>query len=76
MSPLLIACPVTGDLVPTGETVASLDELEGEHLLIACSAAAGTTSGRERTRSSRRSRPTRRAGSDAYFAPAPIMCLS
>ena len=37
MPPVLIACPVTGDLVPTGETVASLDELEGEHLLIACS---------------------------------------
>jgi hypothetical protein len=35
--PVLIACPVTGDLVPTGETVASLEELQGEHLLIACS---------------------------------------
>ena len=37
MPPVLIACPVTGDLVPTGETVASLEELEGEHLRIACS---------------------------------------
>jgi hypothetical protein len=37
MPPVLIACPVTGDLVPTGETVASLEELEDEYLLIACS---------------------------------------
>lgn len=37
MPPVLITCPVTADLVPTAETVASLDELEGEHLLIACS---------------------------------------
>jgi hypothetical protein len=37
MPPVLIACPVTGDLMPTGETVPNLEELEGEYLLIACS---------------------------------------
>jgi hypothetical protein len=38
MAPVLIMCPTTGDLVPTGENVQSLDELAAEeHLLIACS---------------------------------------
>lgn len=36
MPPVLIACPVTGELVPTGVDVHSLDELEVDHLLIAC----------------------------------------
>jgi hypothetical protein len=57
MPPVLIACPVTGDLVPTGETVASLDELEANTCSSPAPTAVGTTSGRERTRSSRRSRP-------------------
>ena len=34
--PVLIACPVTGELVPVGTNVASLEALEGEYLLIAC----------------------------------------
>ena len=37
MPPVLIACPATSDLVPTRLTVPSLEELEGELLLIACS---------------------------------------
>lgn len=36
MPPVLIACPVTGDVVPTGVDVHSRDELEDDHLLIAC----------------------------------------
>jgi hypothetical protein len=37
MPPALITCPTTGDLVPTGAIVSSLEELGDESLLlIAC----------------------------------------
>ena len=36
MQPVLIVCPVSGEFVPTGVDVRSLDELEVDHLLIAC----------------------------------------
>ena len=37
MPPVLISCPTTGDLVPTGVNVISLEELgDGKLVLIAC----------------------------------------
>ena len=39
MPPVLIACPITNDLVPTGAQAANpkdLDHLPAENLLIAC----------------------------------------
>lgn len=36
MPPVLIACPITEDLVPTGCQAQGLDELEPDNLLIAC----------------------------------------
>jgi len=38
MPQVLIACPTTGDLVPTGMYVQSLEQVneEPDHLLIAC----------------------------------------
>ena len=37
MQPVLISCPVTGDLVPTGTQAASLEAVENtDHLLIDC----------------------------------------
>ena len=40
MPPVLIACPITNGLVPTGASAddpEELDDLPGENLLIACS---------------------------------------
>ena len=36
MPPVLIVCPITEDIVPTGVDVESIDELTTNHLLIAC----------------------------------------
>jgi hypothetical protein len=38
---VLIACPVTYDLVPTGVHVADLAELNGQNLLAACVSCGG-----------------------------------
>lgn len=38
MPPVLVSCPVTGEFVPTGMNVVSLEELDAdEYLVIACS---------------------------------------
>lgn len=36
MPPVLIVCPITEDIVPTGVDVESIEELTTNHLLIAC----------------------------------------
>ena len=36
MPPVLIACPITDDLIPTGLEVNDLDELANDNLLTAC----------------------------------------
>ena len=36
MAAVLIACPHTGSLVPTGANALSLDELQADNLLAAC----------------------------------------
>jgi len=42
MSLVLIACPATGDLVPSGLAVATLDELDDSpHFLVGCLACGG-----------------------------------
>ncbi|MGI8657465.1 MAG: hypothetical protein ACR2K4_01680 [Candidatus Limnocylindria bacterium] len=36
MPPVLITCPITDDLIPTGLDVNDLDELQADNLLTAC----------------------------------------